>query len=45
MNAGMVLMSGAMLGILALLLQAWVWQVSLTVFVLSFLYRRLKISY
>ncbi len=75
---GMVLMSAAMLGILALLPQAWVWQVSLAVFVvawigqfighkvegkkpsffddvrflligplfvLSFLYRRLKISY
>ncbi len=75
---GMLLMSGAMLGILALLPQAWVWQISLAVFVvawigqfighkiegkkpsffddvrylligplfvLSFLYRRLKISY
>ncbi len=75
---GMLLMSGAMLGILAWLPQAWVWQVSLAVFVLawigqfighkiegkkpsffddvrflligplfvlSFLYRRLKISY
>ena len=75
---GMLLMSGAMLGILALLPQAWVWQISAAVFVvawigqfighkiegkkpsffddvrflligplfvLSFLYRRLKISY
>jgi len=75
---GMLLMSGVMLGMLALLPQAWVWQVSLFVFVLawigqfighkiegkkpsffddvrylligplfvlSFLYRRLKISY
>ena len=75
---GMLLMSGAMLGILAWIPQAWVWQVSLAVFVLawigqfighkiegkkpsffddvrflligplfvlSFLYRRLKISY
>ena len=75
---GMLLMSATMLGILALLPQAWVWQISLAVFVvawigqfighkiegkkpsffddvrylligplfvLSFLYRRLKISY
>jgi uncharacterized membrane protein YGL010W len=75
---GMLLMSAAMLGILALMPQAWVWLVSVAVFVvawigqfighkiegkkpsffddvrflligplfvLSFLYRRLKISY
>jgi len=34
---GMVLMSAAMLGILALLPQVWVWQISLAVFVLAWI--------
>jgi len=34
---GMVLMSAAMLGILALLPQVWVWQISLALFVLAWI--------
>jgi uncharacterized membrane protein YGL010W len=34
---GMLLMSGAMLGILALLPQAWVWQISAAVFVVAWI--------